>query len=286
MSDRDPSVEREPRGNGSLRPGSDPATASPDYHNELIEFSADAIVSIDEYGHIGIFNKAAERLFGYSKAEAIGQNIKMLMPREHSSRHDRYLANYRETGKANILDRWREVEGLRKDGTMIPLEIGVREFTVDGRRTFAGIVRDLTEIKNAQREIESRARDVLELSTPAIAVWDGVLVLPLIGTLDSHRMQTCTERALNRLRDDNAQVLIIDITGVPVMDTMVANHLIALASAIGLMGGRCILTGISPATAVSIVNLGLDLSALNTRGTLKEGLKLAIEMAEEGTKPA
>ncbi len=253
---------------------------SADYYTELIEFSADAIISIDERGTIELFNKAAEQLFGYTKQEAIGQNIKLLMPEQHSSKHDQYLKTYRDTGTVNIINRWREVEGLRKDGAPIAIEIGIREFWVAGRRIFTGIVRDLTEIKAARSEIVHKSRDLLEMSTPAIVVWDGVLVLPLIGTMDSQRMQICTENTLDRLSQENARVMIIDITGVPVLDTMVANRLIAMAASVELMGGQCILTGISPATAITIVNLGIDLSSLNTRGTLQAGLKLAIQLVE------
>ncbi len=160
----------------------------------------------------------------------------------------------------------------------MPIEIGVREFWVEGRRVFTGVVRDLTEPKAARTEIENKSLDILELSTPAISVWRDVLVLPFIGTLDSRRMRACTERALTRLSEEKARVLILDITGVPVVDTMVANHLIQLTSAVRLIGGHSILTGISPSTAMTIIGLGIDHSTLSTRGTLQEGLKLGIEL--------
>lgn len=250
------------------------------YYREIIEFTADAIISIDERGAIELFNKAAESLFGYPREEVIGQNIKMLMPAPHRENHDEYLESYRSTGKAKILGRWREVEGQRKDGSMVPIEIGVRQISIDGIRKFTGIVRDLTETKRFEQELRRSTQNILELSTPAIVAWDGVLVLPLIGTLDSARMQKCTETALTRMKKADALVMIIDITGVPVIDTMVANNLIGLASSVRLMGGQCILTGIAPATAITIVGLGIDLSEVSTRATLQEGLKLAIETVE------
>lgn len=126
--------------------------------------------------------------------------------------------------------------------------------------------------------IRDQTKTMLELSTPVIGVWENVLILPMIGTLDSLRMQEAMEKALVKLSEDRAQVLIVDITGVPVMDTMVANHLIRLASAVRLMGGNCILTGISPDTARTIVQLGIDLEQTATRSTLAQGLKAAIAL--------
>lgn len=257
-------------------------TSSTEFYRQLIEFSADAIISMDEKASVELFNKAAENLFGYAREEVIGENIKMLMPEPYRGEHDGYVANYRNTGEAKILGKWREVEGQRKDGTTVPIEIGVREFEVEGKRLFTGIVRDLTQLKLAQQEIERRARDIEDLSTPVISVWRDVLVLPLIGTLDSKRILDSTEKALIRMSEEAARILILDITGVPIIDTMVANHLFTLTSSVRLMGGHSIVTGISPATAISMVNLGVDLSILNTRATLQDGLTLAIELLEGG----
>ncbi len=268
------------RGNGSAKTPVTSAQWSTEYYNELIEFSADAMIAFDDQGGVELFNQAAEKLFDYSKEEAAELNFEKLVPDVPKLIQDKNAADHPEADATGDRASWREINGLHRDGTLIPLEIGIREFHVQGRRILTAIMRDLTVIKQIKAEIERKAQEVEELSTPAIAVWQGVLVLPLIGTLDSRRMQNCTERTLQRLSKENARVIIIDITGVPVMDTMVANHLISMASSIVLMGGKCILTGISPATAVAIVNLGLDLSTLETRSTLQEGLKLAIELVD------
>lgn len=258
--------------------------AREEFFVSIIEYAADGIVTIDEKRIVGLFNPAAEKLFGYSAAEVVGHNIKMLMPSPFRGEHDGYVANYLETGVAKIIGTKREVEGRRKDGTTFPLELGVREFWVPGQkmRLFIGIMRDLTEVKRAQEELARKSQDILELSTPVISVGVGVLALPLIGTLDSRRTQDCMEKALTRMADQKARVLIVDITGVPTVDTMVANHLVNMASAVRLMGGQSILTGISPSTAMTIVGLGIDLSILNTRATLAQGLQLADELL--GTK--
>ncbi len=136
---------------------------------------------------------------------------------------------------------------------------------------------DVTEKLAAETRARRLQEDLLELSTPVLSLWEDTLAIPLIGTLDSRRAQDAMEKALSFMADQKAKILIVDITGVPVMDTMVANHLIRLASAVHLMGGESILTGISPETARTIVHLGIDLSNLNTRSTLAQGLELAME---------
>ncbi|MBT4499031.1 MAG: STAS domain-containing protein [Gemmatimonadetes bacterium] len=126
--------------------------------------------------------------------------------------------------------------------------------------------------------LETAQRDLLELSTPVLQIKDEILALPLIGTLDSFRMQNALEKALEQIVEKRARVMIVDIPGVPVVDTMVANHLVNLADAIRLMGGTCVLTGIGPAIAKSIVHLGINLESLDTRATLEQGLARAVEI--------
>lgn len=252
---------------------------SSELFKELVENTAYPIISIDEHGLIETFNTSASDLFGYTRSKAIGQNISMLMPEPYRSEFDGYLSHDRETGEVKILAAWREIEGRRKDGSTVPIEINVNELDVGGRRVFGVTIRDLTESKRVMAQLEIRSKDILELSTPVISVWDGVLILPLIGTLDSHRMHVCAERALTRISEGRHRVLILDITGVPVIDTMVANHLVTLAASVRLMGGSSILTGISPEIAMTMIGLGVDLEVLITRASLREGLRLAIEMA-------
>lgn len=273
-------------GNVSVKRRSKPSAKGPsaegsdheDFYRSVIDHAADAIVTIDETGIMETVNVAAEKLFGYSREELVGQNVKMLVPSPDHEKHDQYLANYLRTGEKRIVDTWREVTGKRKDGSTVPIQLGVREIPVDGRRMFSGILTDLTEIHRVQKELENKSRDMLELSTPVISLWEGVLAMPLIGTLDSRRAMDCIVKSLEKISELQARVLIIDITGVPVVDTLVANHLIRLAGSIRLMGGHCVLTGISPPIAMSIVSLGIDLATLKTRATLADGLKLAIEL--------
>ncbi len=132
----------------------------------LLEAAVDGIISIDERGTVQTINPAAERLFGYGADEVIGQNVKMLMPSPYREEHDGYLARYLATGEKKIIGIGREVVGLRKDGTMFPMDLSVAEARVGGERVFLGIVRDATERKRA----EDRFRLVVESAPNAIVM--------------------------------------------------------------------------------------------------------------------
>jgi two-component system, LuxR family, sensor kinase FixL len=119
----------------------------------ILDTAVDAIATIDTQGRIESFNRAAERMFGYAAADVIGRNVRMLMPEPYSSRHDGYLRNYYRTGKPKIIGIGREVVGLRKDGSTFPLDLAVSEVRLGRRRTFAGIIRDVTERKRLEKEV-------------------------------------------------------------------------------------------------------------------------------------
>ncbi|MDA8230013.1 MAG: PAS domain S-box protein [Magnetospirillum sp.] len=117
--------------------------------------AADGIITIDEAGIIAAFNPAAERIFGYSAAEVIGRNVSMLMPEPFRSAHDGYLRHYLATGEARIIGIGREVQGLRKDGSVFPMDLAVGEARMAGRRVFAGIIRDITERKRTADDLRA-----------------------------------------------------------------------------------------------------------------------------------
>jgi rsbT co-antagonist protein RsbR len=128
-----------------------------------------------------------------------------------------------------------------------------------------------------ERIIARQQEDVLELSTPVVKLWDGILALPMIGTLDSSRTQVVMEALLQRIVETGADVAIIDITGVPTVDTLVAQHLIKTVTAARLMGADCIISGIRPQIAATIVHLGVDLSDIATKATLADAFRLALK---------
>ena len=136
-----------------------------------------------------------------------------------------------------------------------------------------------TEVYQKSREaiIASQSQEMLELSTPVVQLWDGILGLPLIGTLDSARTQVVMENLLQRIVDTGARIAVIDITGVATVDTLVAQHLLKTVAAARLMGADCIISGIRPQIAQTVVHLGLDLTTVVTKATLADAFAVALQ---------
>jgi rsbT co-antagonist protein RsbR len=136
-----------------------------------------------------------------------------------------------------------------------------------------------TEVYQKSREevILRQQQDMLELSTPVVKLWDGVLALPMIGTLDSARTQVVMETLLQRIVETGAEVAIIDITGVPTVDTLTAQHLLKTVTAARLMGADCIVSGIRPQIAQTIVHLGVALGDIVTKATLADAFAVALQ---------
>ena len=131
--------------------------------------------------------------------------------------------------------------------------------------------------KSREEVIQRQQRELMELSTPVVALWDDVLALPLIGTLDSGRTQVVMESLLQKIVETGASTAIIDITGVPTVDTLVAQHLMKTVAAARLMGADCIISGIRPQIAQTIVHLGVDLSAVTTKASLADAFQVALK---------
>ncbi|WP_431103804.1 STAS domain-containing protein [Roseateles noduli] len=138
----------------------------------------------------------------------------------------------------------------------------------------------VTTYQRSREEIIGRQQqELLELSTPVVKLWDGVLAVPMIGTLDSGRTQLVMEALLQRIVETGSALAIIDITGVPTVDTLVAQHLLKTVTAIRLMGADAIISGIRPQIAQTIVHLGIDLEGITTKATLADALSLAMKRA-------
>ena len=131
--------------------------------------------------------------------------------------------------------------------------------------------------KTREEVISRQQRELLELSTPVVELWKDILALPLIGTLDSSRTQVVMESLLEKIVATGASIAIIDITGVPTVDTLVAQHLMKTVAAARLMGADCIISGIRPQIAQTIVHLGVDLSAVTTKASLADAFQVALK---------
>jgi len=244
-------------------------------------------ILIDSEGMIKHFNKYSETLFGFSKKEIINKQLEVLLPDQFREAHVALRDSFINEPWPRMMGVGRELFAQRKDGSQFPIEIGLGPVEIDGDLFITAVVIDITEKLQLEAQQKSRLEqshyeELMALSSPLLSVWKGIKVLPLIGTLDSMRTQDAMEKALTCMAEEKVRVLIVDITGVLTVDTMVSDHLIRMATAVRLMGGDCILTGISPEVARTVTTLGVDLSTLHTRATLADGLELGIKVIEQG----
>jgi rsbT co-antagonist protein RsbR len=141
----------------------------------------------------------------------------------------------------------------------------------------------LEKIQEQQKTIIQQQEDLMELSSPVTKVWDNILILPVIGTLDSQRTQIMMENLLNKIVATGCTISILDITGVLTVDTQVANHLLKTVTSARLLGAECIISGISPAIAQTIVHLGIDLTSIRTKATLQDAMIYAMNQNKQRT---
>ena len=180
-------------------------------------------------------------------------------------------ANFVFSFKKPLFLRLREV--YREDASGLSEAIWTASELLDqlGLLTMDAFSRAREEIITRQQE------EMLELSTPVVKLWEGILALPMIGTLDSSRTQVVMETLLERIVETGAEIAILDITGVPTVDTLVAQHLLKTVAAARLMGADCIISGIRPQIAQTIVHLGVDLTDVITKATLADAFLLALK---------
>jgi rsbT co-antagonist protein RsbR len=236
-----------------------------------------AICMLDPEGRIVSWPEGAERMKGFTADEVVGKQTDIFYSKEDvaEGKPRRKLEIAVKTGRFEEED-WR----YRKDGSRFWANVVVNPI-LDENNTligFAQVTRDITERRRHEEALARQAREILEISTPVVQVWDGILLVPLIGTLDSQRTQQVMEKLLTAIADSNSPVALLDITGVPTIDTQTARHLVETVTAVRLLGAEVLLTGVRPAIAQTLVHLGIELSGVITRSSLSSGLKQALEM--------
>jgi rsbT co-antagonist protein RsbR len=174
-------------------------------------------------------------------------------------------------------------EGLENIDALTAVETGIKVLMADMGSAVAESRKRADELEEKLALIEKQRQAIEELSTPIIKIWDRVLVLPLIGTLDTRRSQKLTEALLTNIATTQTKITILDITGVSTVDSAVANHLLKTVASVKLLGAECVITGIRPEVAQTIVHLGVDLSGVETLSTLAEGLKWAFKSSQVKT---
>jgi len=162
----------------------------------------------------------------------------------------------------------------------IPVEYSAVPLRNEQQEIIGGVefLIDITDRVLYENRLREQSHTIREMSTPTIKLWEGVLVLPVVGVVDSVRAQHMMESMLNKIAETYSKVIILDIHGVAAVDTAVANHLIKITKATKLMGCECILSGISPAVAQTIIQLGIDMESINTKSTLSDALLQAFIM--------
>jgi len=245
----------------------------------LVENAPDAIGIADFKGNIIYANAAYQALTGYGE-HLIGMNGFDYIPEEEHHSVQIALARLAE-GKAAFL----ETRIRRKDGSIVPVAATMyAQTTPDGELRIIGFMRDISDQKRAEEErfalqqqvIEAQRAAIRELSTPLIPISDTAVIMPLVGAIDSTRAQQIIDTLLEGVATYRADMAIVDITGVQVVDTQVANALVRAAQAVRLLGAQVILTGIKPQVAQTLVQLGVNLEGIRTTGSLQTGVRLAL----------
>ncbi len=246
------------------------------YTRSLIEASIDPLVTIGPDGKVTDINAATEIATGYPRSELIGTDFAGYFTDPAKAR-----AGYQQVFRdGQVRDYPLEMRHPSGKVTSVLFNASVYK---DAEGKVIGVfaaARDITERKESEARIKQQANEILELSTPVMQVWKGVVVAPLIGSLDSSRTQQFMERLLSRIVETKSPVALVDIMGVPTIDTQTAQHLIEAISAVKLLGSQVVLTGVRPAIAQTLVHLGVNLSDISTRSSLAAGLQVAFTKLE------
>lgn len=228
-----------------------------------------AVIEFELDGTVITANENFLKIFGYSPDELRGVHHRIFCdPSFADSRN--YAEFWQELGRGEYVSG--EFKRVRADGTEVWLQASYNPiFDLDGRpRKIVKFATDITE------EVVRRSLALLEMSTPVTKIWEGLLFAPIVGIVDSRRSVDIMSKALSSIADTHASTLLLDISGVAVVDTAVANHLIKIAKATTLMGCRTIISGISPAIAQTIADLGIELGAIQTTSTIEAALRDAV----------
>lgn len=244
------------------------------YNRSLLEASLDPFMVFGQDGKMTDVNSAAISAIGFEWEAIKGRDFASFFTDPEQARVG-YETVFKEGKVRNY-----PLELKHRDGSKIPVHFNAAVYRNEAGKVLGifASARDITERLSAEARIRQQSNEILELSTPVMQVWKGVVVAPLIGSLDSARTQQFMERLLNRITETNSPVALIDIMGVPTIDTATAQHIIETIAAVRLLGSQVVLTGVRPAIAQTLVHLGVNLSDITTRSSLAAGLHVALNL--------
>ena len=233
-----------------------------------IEFNMD--------GTIITANDSFLKIAGYSLEEVVGKHHRIFCDEEYITSHE-YTDFWKKMNRGEFDSG--EYRRVGKNGREVYIQATYNPIFDLNNKPFKvlKIASDVTEKKRRENESAKQAALIMDMSTPVMHLWDNILLLPIIGLVDSKRVQTIMEAALQNILDYQAKFFILDIQGVPAIDSAVANYLIKVTQATKLMGCRCIVTGISPQISQALVNLGIDLGDILTQSNLKDGVSMSLK---------
>jgi len=230
---------------------------------------AQAVIEFELDGTVITANENFLRIFGYSLGEVVGKHHRIFCDPGYAESPE-YTRFWQKLGRGEYESD--EFKRISKNGAEIWLQASYNPiFDIEGRPL--KVVKFASDITV---EVQKRSLALLEMSTPVTKIWDGVLFAPIVGIVDSKRSVDIMNKALTSIADTRASTLLLDIGGVAVVDTAVANHLIKIAKAAVLMGCKTIISGISPSIAQTIAELGIDLGSIQTTSTIESALRDAI----------
>lgn len=245
-----------------------------------IEFNMD--------GTIITANDSFLQITGYTLDEVVGKHHRIFCEEEYITSHE-YTDFWKKMNRGEFDSG--EYKRVGKNGREVYIQATYNPIFDLNNKPFKvlKIASDVTEKKRRENESAKQAALIMDMSTPVMHLWDNILLLPIIGLVDSKRVQTIMEAALQNILDYQAKFFILDIQGVPAIDSAVANYLIKVTQATKLMGCRCIVTGISPQISQALVNLGIDLGDILTQSNLKDGVSMSlkemgVELANNNSK--
>jgi rsbT co-antagonist protein RsbR len=244
---------------------------------EILNQIPTTVMAVDKELRITYMNHAGLKAIGKKREDILGKKCYDIWNSLHCNTNECCMHKVIDGGKTYSARNEIMIGDLKKpvEYHMVPLRnengnvIGGLEFFVD-----------ITERVHYEERLKEQSNTIREMSTPTIELWDGVLVLPVVGVVDSMRAQHMMDSMLNKISETHSKVIIMDIQGVAAVDTAVANHLIKITRATKLMGCECILSGITPAVAQTIIQLGINMDNIKTKSTLSDALSEAFTMLD------
>lgn len=254
-----------------------------DHQEWVFEHLPAMMHSIDVEGKMSFVNERWLEATGYSREEVLGRrSTEFLTPESARYAREVVLPEYFKTGRCDNV----HYQFVRKDGSIMEIMLSaISDVDWQGKKLSRSVLLDVTDWVLSQRKAQHVAtqeetiriqKELLRaISTPLVPLGDGILLMPLVGNVDAARADQIMAVLLDGVVTHSAEIAILDVTGVPSMDAAVAEALIGATKAVGLLGAGVILTGIGPAAARTLVELGIDLSTMATKSTLRDGLATA-----------